>query len=202
MCKRELKKTVTGVYGGSFNPIHIGHTSMAQDILNLGLVDEIWFIVSPQNPLKDNGLWDDTLRLKLTRIAVKEIEHVEVSDVEFGLPKPNYMLTTLQTLSTQHPEREFVLIIGMDNWECFHKWHRWQDILNNYRIIALPRESETNTPAKQTLPPQFEDKVHFVKLPLINLSSTWIRSQINNNSTYNGEGLNPEVWTEIKLHYK
>lgn len=200
MCKRDLKKTVTGVYGGSFNPIHLGHTSMAQEILNLGLVDEIWFIVSPQNPLKNNGLWSDNLRLKLTKIAVKDIEHVEVSDVEFCLPKPNYMFTTLETLTTRHPDREFVLIIGMDNWECFHRWYRWQEILEKYRIIVLPREPEVKAQETQAPQCQLEEKVHFVQLPLINLSSTWIRSQISTNPTYNGEGLNPKVWTEIKLH--
>lgn len=199
MCKSEPKKTVTGVYGGSYNPIHLGHTSMASAIIAQGLVDEMWLVVSPQNPLKDGGLWDDAFRLELARIAVRDIESVEVSDVEFGLPKPNYMVSTLATLSSRFPDREFVLVIGQDNWECFHRWYKWEEILAGYRIIVLPRESG-ETPAKVPLPPKEDGKAHvlFADLPLVNISSTWIRAEIKDNPLYDGEWLAPEVWERIK----
>ena len=199
MCKSEPKKTVTGVYGGSYNPIHLGHTSMASAIIAQGLVDEMWLVVSPQNPLKDGGLWDDAFRLELARIAVRDIESVEVSDVEFGLPKPNYMVRTLATLSSRFPDREFVLVIGQDNWECFHRWCKWEEILAGYRIIVLPRESG-ETPAKVPLPPKGDGNAHvlFADLPLVNISSTWIRAEIKDNPLYDGEWLAPEVWERIK----
>lgn len=199
MCKSEPKKTVTGVYGGSYNPIHLGHTSMASAIVAQGLVDEMWLVVSPQNPLKDGGLWDDAFRLELARIAVRDIEFVEVSDVEFGLPKPNYMVRTLATLSSRFPDREFVLVIGQDNWECFHRWYKWEEILAGYRIIVLPRESG-ETPAKVPLPPKEDGNAHvlFADLPLVNISSTWVRAEIKDNPLYDGEWLAPEVWERIK----
>lgn len=199
MCKSEPKKTVTGVYGGSYNPIHLGHTSMASAIIAQGLVDEMWLVVSPQNPLKDGGLWDDAFRLELARIAVREIESVEVSDVEFGLPKPNYMVSTLATLSSRFPDREFVLVIGQDNWECFHRWYKWEEILAGYRIIVLPRESG-ETPANVPLSPKEDGNAHvlFADLPLVNISSTWIRAEIKDNPLYDGEWLAPEVWERIK----
>lgn len=196
MCKQQPKKTVTGVYGGSFNPIHRGHTCMASEIVRQGLVDEVWLVVSPQNPLKDSGLWDDEFRLSLAGLAVEGMSGVEVSDVEFGLPKPNYMVTTLATLSDRFPDREFVLIIGMDNWECFHLWYNWEHILRTYRVIVLPRQSEAPESAADTVLPGAQ--VTFARLPLINISSTWIRSQISNNPSYDGEGLDTAVWHKIK----
>jgi nicotinate-nucleotide adenylyltransferase len=198
MCKEMLKKTITGVYGGSFNPIHLGHTGMASEIVGQGLVDEMWLIVSPQNPLKDNGLWDDALRLELAQIATASLESIFVSDVEFSMPKPNYMIRTLQTLSARHPDREFVLVIGMDNWECFHRWYMWEEILKQYRIIILPRQSDDDNESVQHAPTTDAKGVTFVNTQLINLSSTWIRSQIESNPSYDGEGLDPLVWEQIK----
>jgi nicotinate-nucleotide adenylyltransferase len=198
MCKEMLKKTITGVYGGSFNPIHLGHTGMASEIVGQGLVDEMWLIVSPQNPLKDNGLWDDALRLELAQIATASLESIFVSDVEFSMPKPNYMIRTLQTLSARHLDREFVLVIGMDNWECFQRWYMWEEILKQYRIIVLPRQSDDDNESVQHAPTTDAKGVTFVNTQLINLSSTWIRSQIESNPSYDGEGLDPLVWEQIK----
>lgn len=198
MCKHELKKTVTGVYGGSFNPIHVGHTSMASEMLRRGVVEEMWLVVSPQNPLKDSGLWDDDFRLSLARLAVQDITGVEVSDIEFFLPKPNYMVTTLETLSARFPDREFVLIIGMDNWDCFHRWYRWEDILQRYRVVVLPRETEESSDGPSESLKSYADRVNFVNVPLVNISSTWIRSEINENPSYKGEGLDEKVWDVIK----
>ena len=196
MCKQAPKKTITGVYGGSFNPIHLGHTSMAREIVRQGLVDEMWLVVSPQNPLKDSGLWDDGFRLELARAAVRDVEAVEVSDVEFGLPKPNYMVNTLETLSAQFPDREFVLVIGQDNWDCFHRWYKWEDILQRYRLMVLPRQ--TGEPCDNARRDGVCGRVTFVDTPLINISSTWIRSQTIDNPQYKGEGLDSKVWEMIR----
>ena len=199
MCKSESKKIVTGVYGGSYNPIHLGHTSMASAIVARGLVDEMWLVVSPQNPLKDRGLWDDELRLELARIAVKEIAGVEVSDIEFGLPRPSYMVSTLAALSARFSDREFVLVIGQDNWDCFRRWYRWEDILAGYRIIVLPRQSErTADEAHAPILDGCSARVEFVDVPLIDVSSTWIRAEIKDNPSYDGQWLAPEVWEVVK----
>ena len=201
MCHQNSKKTITGVYGGSFNPIHVGHVSMAEEILRLSLVDEMWLVVSPQNPLKNEGLWDDDFRLNLARLAVSDIPGVEVSDVEFSLPKPNYMLTTLEALSARHPDREFVLVIGMDNWLCFHRWYKWESILQRYRLIVLPRRSEQEQEEgadgmNRQLPAGA--RVHFADVSLIDISSTWIRAEISENPSYEGQGLPGGVWDRIR----
>ena len=201
MCHQNSKKTITGVYGGSFNPIHVGHVSMAKEILRLSLVDEMWLVVSPQNPLKHEGLWDDDFRLNLARLAVSDIPGVEVSDVEFSLPKPNYMLTTLEALSARHPDREFGLVIGMDNWLCFHRWYKWESILQRYRLIVLPRRSEQEQEEgadgmNRQLPAGA--RVHFADVSLIDMSSTWIRAEISENPSYEGQGLPDGVWDRIR----
>lgn len=198
MYSRSPKKTRTGVYGGSFNPIHLGHTAMAAEIVRRGLVDEMLLVVSPQNPLKHDGLWPDDLRLELARVAVEGLEGVEVSDVEFSLPRPSYMVSTLETLSEQYPCRELVLVIGMDNWTRFHRWYRSADILRHYPLIVLPRREadEACVPTPAECPPGAD--VSFPDIPLIDLSSTWIRSQINDNPSYDGQGLDPRVWEMIK----
>lgn len=198
MYNHPQKKTITGVYGGSFNPIHIGHIAMASEILRLGMVDEMWLVVSPQNPLKDSGLWNDEFRLSLARLAVAGYSGMEVCDVEFGLPRPNYMIDTLKTLSDNYPDREFVLVIGQDNWERFQRWFRWRDILRSYRLLVLPRQTEGSRHNERSAAPDGEGRVTHLDIPLINISSTWIRSQIASNPAYGGEGLAPEVWRSIR----
>ncbi len=176
---------------------------MAAEIVRRGLVDEMWLVVSPQNPLKSDGLWDDDFRLSLARVATEGLSGVQVSDVEFSLPRPNYMLITLDTLSARHPDRDFVLVIGMDNWDCFRLWYRHEEILQRYPIVVLPRRVEKG-PDDVAVQTGISDKgdVCFPDIELIDLSSTWIRDQINNNPSYDGEGLEPRVWERIKENMK
>ena len=184
-------KTRTGIYGGSFNPIHEGHIALAKALADCGLVDEIWLLVSPQNPFKVNAeLLDDDERLRLARLAVCDVPGVEVCDREFFLPRPSYMYKTLNALSKEHPEREFVLVIGADNWERFHDWYRSKDILSAYHIIIYPRPGYTlqNVPSGVTV----------ADTPLLDISSTKIRRRITSDPDYAGEGLPPVVWDEIK----
>ena len=199
------KRVITGIFGGSFNPIHMGHTAFAQELVATGVVDEMWLVVSPRNPLKaDDILWDDNLRLRLARVALEDVSGVEVSDVEFSLPRPSYMVTTLGTLQERYPEREFVLVIGQDNWDCFHSWYHWEEILDNYRVIVIPRNVEGKdgpNGAPVALMQVINGKL--VPMPgkrvrLIDMSSTWIRSQISENTAYDGQGLHPEVWRIIR----
>jgi len=162
-----------GIFGGSFNPIHNGHIALAKGIMKTGLIDELWFIVSPHNPLKkQSGLMPDEERLQLVNNAVKDIPGVKASDFEFNLPKPSYMYYTLEQLQLSYPDDSFTLIIGADNWECFEKWKNYQQIINTYPIIIYPRQGYDIDAA--TLP----DSVTFVNLPLYNISSTQIREMI------------------------
>lgn len=123
----------TGIFGGSFNPIHCGHIALAKEILRQTTLDEIWLMVSPQNPLKREAsdLLDDDLRFQLAQKALADVEGVIACDYEFHLPIPSYTWTTLQHLRKDYPDHEFTLLIGGDNWERFTRWYHWKDILRS-----------------------------------------------------------------------
>lgn len=151
----------TGIFGGSFNPIHNGHISLAQQLKEREGLDEVWLMVSPQNPLKHaDDLLDDEARLEMARKALEGVEGIIASDYEMHLPKPSYTWNTLQALSRDYPEREFVLMIGGDNWQLFDKWYHADDIKKNYRIVVY-----TRTPGDAGF---------------IDISSTEIRQRIRN----------------------
>lgn len=130
----------TGIFGGSFNPIHNGHISLALQLKERAGLDEVWLMVSPQNPLKQSGdLLADDLRLHMARLAVEGVEGITVSDYEMHLPRPSYTWNTLEALSTDYPERQFVLMIGGDNWAIFDRWYHADDIRRKYEIIVYTR---------------------------------------------------------------
>lgn len=176
----------TGIYGGSFNPIHFGHIALARHILEDSDLDEIWFLVSPQNPLKQHSqLLDDDKRLSMARQALAEEKGLTASDYEFHLPLPSYTWNTLQHLSADYPERKFSLIIGGDNWACFDRWWHTDDIVRHYPIIIYPRE---DFPIDETTLPS---SVKLVHTPLFNVSSTQIRHLIHEGKSIHG--LVPDV---------
>lgn len=188
-----------GIYGGSFNPIHEGHTRLGQWLVRHGVVDELWFLVSPQNPLKPaTGLLADEARLRLARLAVGRKRRLRVSDFEFSLPRPSFMVHTLASLRASYPEHAFALVIGADNWHDFPRWCQPDEILRHHRLLVYPRPGypvdESTLPAGVTL----------VLTPLFDLSSTQIREAIANNPKYDGAGLDARVWKEIKAkgYYK
>lgn len=167
------RKIKTGIYGGSFNPIHNGHIALARHLLQEAELDEIWFVVSPQNPFKvQQQLLADDKRLRLVRQALAPYPQLVASDFEFSLPRPSYMWHTLQGMSAQWPDRELHLIIGADNWLCFDRWYHADDIRRTYPIIIYPRQGYDITPAN--LP----QGVRLVNTPLYNVSSTEIRADI------------------------
>ena len=138
-----------GIFGGSFNPIHLGHTALAAYICEQGLVDEVWLMVSPQNPLKrDLTLLDENERLAMVRLAVAPYPTLKACDFEFTLPRPSYTYHTLQALRQAYSDCEFSLIIGEDNWQCFDRWYRGEDIARETPIIVYPRSSERPAPSE------------------------------------------------------
>ena len=188
--------TLTGIYGGSFNPIHTGHTALARWLVEAGCVDEVWLMVSPQNPFKaDATLLPEALRLELARLAVEGLAGVSVSDAEMHLPRPSYMWRTLSVLAERHREREFALVIGADNWQRFPQWYHAADILARHRVIVYPRPGTSIDAA--TLPPA----VTLVDAPLFDISSTAIRHAITHDTHYDGRGLDPAVWQELQRHH-
>ena len=163
-----------GIYGGTFNPLHNGHIALAKAFLAQAGLDEVWFVVSPQNPFKKNDvLLDDNLRLEMVEGALNGEERMKVSDVEFHLPKPSYMYITLRHLAKEYPESTFTLLIGGDNWTAFDRWAHADERRQNYKIAVYPRR-EDNIEAS-TLP----ENVFLLDTPLIDISSTKIRQRVH-----------------------
>ena len=129
-----------GIYGGSFNPVHFGHVGLAKWVIENTDLDELWLLVSPNNPLKPAGLLaPEEERLAAVQEAIQDIPHVLASDFEFSLPRPSYTANTLRELQKKFPEHEFTLVIGEDNLAIFDQWKEYEYILANYRIFVYPR---------------------------------------------------------------
>ncbi len=167
-----------GIYGGSFNPIHNGHIALAEAFLRQAKLDEVWFMVSPQNPLKANArLLDDKIRFKMVQKVLKHKRNLIACDYEFHLPKPSYTWDTLQRLSNDFPQHQFTLLIGSDNWTAFDRWYHHEDILQNYKIVIYPRLGDEI--GKNELP----NSVSLLNAEFINISSTEIRERIANGKS-------------------
>jgi nicotinate-nucleotide adenylyltransferase len=162
-----------GIYSGSFNPIHHGHVMLANYLVEFSDLDELWFVVTPQNPLKKKeDLLDDDERLKMVQLAISDDPRIHVSDIEMHLPTPSYTINTLTALSEQHPDSEFVFVCGMDSLQNLKNWREYQKILDNYELLVFPREGYDggeliNYPS-----------VTVLKTPILEISSTFIRQCI------------------------
>ena len=162
------------LYFGSFNPIHIGHLALANYVCEYGGMDELWFVVSPRNPFKSGQqLLDDDLRLELVQLAVKDYPRFKASDVEFTLPRPSYTIHTLDRLHDLHPDVEFTLLMGGDNWEGFSGWYQAERILQENRILIYPR------PDCPVCAADLPDGVTLLQAPLMEISSTFIRQAMS-----------------------
>ena len=163
----------TAIFGGSFNPIHRGHIALADFVVQGGWTDEVWLIVSPQNPLKAAaGLLPEQLRLALAQQATENYDRIKVSDFEFHLPRPSFTYKTLAALRESHPDRSFQILIGADNWSCFNRWAHHEELLRDYELLVYPREGYDIHTA--SLPPN----VRFVPAPLFPFSSTQLREML------------------------
>lgn len=161
-----------GLYFGSFNPVHIAHLIIANHILNETYIEKVWFVVSPQNPFKEeSNLLNEYHRLHLVRLAAEDDTRIKASDIEFSLPKPSYTTATLAYLADKHPEHEFGIILGSDSFQNLHKWKNYEVIVKNYPLYVYIRsgfEAKNNIGAN----------LHILEAPLLQLSSTQIRKYI------------------------
>ena len=173
--------TETGIYGGSFNPIHRGHVELAERLCRDEGLDELWFMVSPQNPFKKSSpdLLNENIRLELARMAVREHPCLKVSDFEFRLPRPSYTADTLAALRQAYPDRLFTLVIGADNWLSFNKWKDYNKIIEEYLIYIYPRRGYDID--ERSLPVN----VKLCHAPIIEISSTQIRQGISEGKNMN-----------------
>lgn len=186
-------KKAIGIYSGSFNPIHIGHLALANWLCEYTELDEIWFLVTPQNPFKsETELMDDALRLELVELAIAGYPKFKASNFEFHLPKPSYTIDTLHALTATYPDCRFHLIIGADNWMKFSGWKESAKLLAEYPLIIYPRKGFPIDEATLNHP-----HIRPVNAPEIEISSTFIRQALAERRDIR-YFLPPSVWNRIK----
>lgn len=174
MGEKDSYRKQIGIFSGSFNPIHMGHVMLANYITEFSYVDEVWFVVTPHNPLKQvEGLVDEKSRLEMCRIAVEGMDKLRASDIEFSMPKPSYTIDTLDRLKEEHPELDFTLIVGADNWSNFHLWRQYERIIEENKILIYPRLGE-----ELLIDKKYSHNVRPCNAPILQISSTFIRSSI------------------------
>lgn len=159
-----------GLYFGSFNPIHTGHLIIANHIHEHTDLDKIWFVVSPQNPLKkSNTLLNEYDRLHLVELAIEGNNNFRASNIEFSLPKPSYTVQTLAFLSEKFPNETFTVIMGSDSFQNIERWKNHEAILKHFRIIVYKR------PGHEIDPDRLTENIHVLDAPLLEISATYIR---------------------------
>lgn len=162
-----------GLFFGSFNPVHSGHLILANYMAEFTDLDQVWLVVSPHNPLKKkSSLLEDYHRLRLVNIAIEGSEKLKTSDIEFKLSQPSYTVNTLAHLKEKYPNNDFILIMGADNLETFHKWKNFEVLLTNYQIYVYPRTGYDGGELKN------HANVHFYDAPILEISSTFLRNAI------------------------
>lgn len=163
----------TGIFSGSFNPVHIGHLALANWLCEFAGLDELWFLITPHNPLKDREeLMDDQLRYELVEAAIAGYPKFRASDFEFSLPQPTYTIDTLRALDRTYPDRQFHFIMGADNWAFIKRWKESDVLISSYPILIYPRKGY-----EIILPANFPD-IRAVEAPLMEVSSTFIRESL------------------------
>ncbi len=182
-----------GLYFGTFNPIHVGHLTIANHMAEYSDLDQVWFVVTPHSPFKKkSSLLDNHHRYQMVDRAVEDYPNLRASDIEFNLPQPNYTINTLVYLEEKYPDYEFALIMGEDNLKSFHKWKNYEGILERHHIYVYPRISKGQRETHFDNHP----KIHKVEAPIMELSSTFIRNAIKEGK--NIRPMLPEhVWSYL-----
>ncbi len=168
-----------GLFFGSFNPIHVGHLIIANILYEYTDLNEVWFVVSPQNPHKrdSRSLIHEFDRIDMVELAIEDQPHFKASDIEFNMSKPNYTIDTLTYLKDKHPKHDFNLIIGGDNLKSFPKWKNHKQILSHYGLIVYPRPGASETDLAH------HPNVKMVDAPILDISSSFIRKCIRENKS-------------------
>lgn len=161
------------LYFGSFNPIHQGHIKIAMSLLDVGLHDEVWFVISPQNPFKKVGdLAQEQHRYQIASLSLQNYIKLKVCDIEFGLPKPSYTIQTLDILALKYPDIRFSILMGEDNWRVFHLWKDAEKIIQNFSLFVYPRLASSSQEVKS---PFSDADIFYFEAPLLPISSTQVR---------------------------
>jgi nicotinate-nucleotide adenylyltransferase len=164
-----------GLFFGSFNPVHCGHMVIAGYMSEFTDLGQVWFVVSPHNPLKvKSSLLQDYHRMSLVKIAIGDNRKLKASDIEFKLPRPSYTINTLAYLFEKFPDHQFVLILGSDNLESFTKWKNYEQILEQVELYVYPRKDLEGGDLLS------HPKVKIIQAPLMEISSSFIRESIKN----------------------
>ena len=167
-----------GLFFGSFNPIHMGHMIIANIMAENTDLSKVWFVVSPQNPFKQSkGLLHEFDRYDMVKAAIADNYKLEVTDIEFHLPKPSYTIDTLTVISEKNPQHNFRVLIGEDNLTNFEKWKNHDQILDQYGLYVYPRPNVTKSEILR------HGNVKIVEAPLLDISATYIRQCIKNNKS-------------------
>ncbi len=186
MSKRSQNKT--GLFFGSFNPVHIGHLIIADFFVQFTEIEKIWLVVSPQNPFKvSENLLDEKKRLGLVRLATDHDTRFEATDIEFNMEQPSYTHKTLKFLISKYPGKDFVLIIGSDNLDEFDKWKNYEEIMEMVDIYVYPRPGFSDSRFLR------HPKMHLKAAPVMEISSSFIRKII-------AEGKDPKYMLPGKVY--
>jgi nicotinate-nucleotide adenylyltransferase len=186
-----------GLYFGSFNPVHIGHLIIAEYFATQTELDEVWFIISPHNPLKEaSQLAGEDHRLTMVRLAINGSDYLQASDIEFAMEKPSYSYKTLQTLTETFPKYAFTMIMGEDNLSSFHLWKEYEWILKNFPVRVFPRPGVDRSASPIDWSAY---DVQMVQAPQMEISATQIRKNIATGHS-NRYMLTDEVISYIKKH--
>ncbi len=191
-----------GLYFGSFNPVHIGHMAIAGYMTEFAGLDEIWFIVSPHNPLKKKEtLLPGTQRLHMVNLAIGDSDRIKASDIEFKLPVPSYTIDTLTYLTEKYPGKKFCLVMGQDNLYTLHRWKNSEELVREYPVYIYPRPHSVkpDSPILDILISKAE--IHDTEAPIMEISGTFIRDGIKAGKDMS-YFVPPAVWKYIKeMHF-
>lgn len=189
-----------GIYSGSFNPVHTAHIALCDWLIGQNVVDEVWLIRTPHNPLKvASGLMPDADRQQMLDIAIQDHLGLRTCTIEDSMPQPNYTINTLRALTREYPDHEFHLIIGADNWLIFDKWRDYDIILSDYHVIVYPRPGYPLQDLSDSHKDGLSTNVRFVDAPVYDISSTAIREAIASHDTVRAcEMLDPLVYEYLQ----